>query len=157
MQGKAKSHPRGTKLTNTRAILKSTRSGQVFHSDVAGPYRTATLGGAKYLCVLVDDFSRRIFIRLLRSTGEFTEVWKQFVMELEAEKGHQRVVAMLRTDGAKYYDCNALAIFCKLKGINLSLSPRGTPQLNAVAEKALDVVMTMARTWVHGIARRRSR
>ena len=146
VQGKAKAHPRGTKLTNLRPLLKSKRSGQVWHSDVAGPYRTPTLGGARYLCVLVDDFSRRIRVKLLKSTGEFTEVWRNFILELEAELGSDRVVMMLRTDGAKYYDCKALAIFCKGKGIQLSLSPRGTPQLNSVAEKALDVVMSMART-----------
>lgn len=45
--------------------------------------------GALYLLTIIDDYSRRIFGFLVKSTSEWLSVWTEFVKRVEAEIGRQ--------------------------------------------------------------------
>jgi len=43
-----------------------------------GPMRTTSLGGARYFVTYIDDFSRNVWVYLLKSKGECLEKFKGF-------------------------------------------------------------------------------
>ena len=107
----------------------------MFHTDVFGPFRVTTRGGKKYALLLVDDFSRLLFLYLLGGTTEVFEYFRLFLFHLEAEFGRERVVAKLLSDGASYYNSHQFAALCNQKGILHVFSPPYTPERNGVAER----------------------
>ena len=46
-----------------------TRPLELVHADLAGPIRVQSWGGSKYMFVLVDDFSRKSWVVLLKNKG----------------------------------------------------------------------------------------
>jgi hypothetical protein len=53
----------------TSSILTS-RNLELFHMDFMGPTRTASLGGRKYILVIVDDNSRYTWGLLIREKSD---------------------------------------------------------------------------------------
>ena len=41
-----------------RAVFRATHPGQRIVSDIGGPFRNPSIGGAKYFVIFVDDFTR---------------------------------------------------------------------------------------------------
>ncbi|KAI3729740.1 hypothetical protein L6452_18405 [Arctium lappa] len=52
---------------------------ELLHMDLCGPMRTQSLGGKKYVLVIVDDYSRYTWVKFLRSKGETPEVLITFL------------------------------------------------------------------------------
>ena len=74
--GKQKRVKFGTAIHNTEGIL------DYIHTDVWGPTKTASLGGKHYFVIFVDDFSRRVWVYMLKSKDEVFVtflVWKKMV------------------------------------------------------------------------------
>ena len=46
---------------------------ELLHLDLMGPTRTESLGGKRYILVMVDDFTRYIWVILLRSKSNALE------------------------------------------------------------------------------------
>ena len=69
---------------------------QLVHGDLYGPITTATNGGRRYFLLLVDDYSRYMWLQLLMSKDEATTVIKKFKMRAEAESGKK--LHVLRID-----------------------------------------------------------
>ena len=46
------------------------------HSDLWGPDQTATRGGARYFLSLIDDYSRKLWVYVLKSKDQAFEVFK---------------------------------------------------------------------------------
>ena len=121
------------------------RPGYRFHADTV-PLRHATKNGERHILLLVDDYSRAMFLRLLKLLSESVEQLKDFVVRLEAHFGRERVVAQLRTDSASYFSKSTiLKNFCDRKGIELTHSPPYTQALNGVAERHVRTVLDVTR------------
>ena len=60
---------------------------ELVHSDLCGPMKTASLGGAKYFVTFIDDFSRKVWIYLLKDKSKTFEAFKEFKQEAENESG----------------------------------------------------------------------
>ena len=126
-------------------LHQAPRPGYLFHCDVHGPFRCSTNGGATYLHVVVDDYSRFIFLFLSKSS-RFFELFSEHVKRVESQFGHERVVAQLKSDSATYYEKSAqLQEFCRKKGIVQLFSPPYTQELNGVAERCIRTVLEMTR------------
>ena len=50
----------------------------LIHGDLCGPISPMTYGGNKYFMLLVDDFSRFMWVFLLKSKNETLVVFKKF-------------------------------------------------------------------------------
>jgi hypothetical protein len=46
--------------------IHTSRNLELLHMDLMGPTRTKSMGGKKYILVIVDDFSRFTWVLLLR-------------------------------------------------------------------------------------------
>ncbi|KAI3667113.1 hypothetical protein L6452_42161 [Arctium lappa] len=52
---------------------------ELLHMDLCGPMRTQSLGGKKYILVIVDDYSRYTWVKFLRSKDETPDVLITFL------------------------------------------------------------------------------
>lgn len=76
---------------------------ELVHSDVLGPISTSSFSGARYLLVLIDDYSRKVFaIPIVRKSDVF-EKFKNFKSLVDNQCG--RKIQILRTDNGTEY-CN---------------------------------------------------
>nr|GFC68492.1 retrovirus-related Pol polyprotein from transposon TNT 1-94 [Tanacetum cinerariifolium] len=73
------------------------------HSDLCGPSQVESLGGKRYFLSIVDDYSRRVWVYLLRFKHEAFEKFKEWKQLVENQTG--RKVKKLRTDNGLEF-CN---------------------------------------------------
>ncbi|GJZ22327.1 retrovirus-related pol polyprotein from transposon TNT 1-94 [Tanacetum coccineum] len=100
------------------------------HSDLWGPSQVESLGGKRYFLSIIDDYSRRVWVYILRfkheAFGKFKE-WKQLV---ENQTG--RTVKKLRTDNGLEFCNREFEQLCIESGIARHLTVAGTPQQNGL-------------------------
>nr|GEZ50326.1 retrovirus-related Pol polyprotein from transposon TNT 1-94 [Tanacetum cinerariifolium] len=76
------------------------------HSDLWGLSQVESLGGKRYFLSIVDDYSRRVWVYLLRFKHEAFEKFKEWKQLIENQTG--RTVKKLRTDnGLEFCELNA--------------------------------------------------
>jgi hypothetical protein len=56
---------------------------QLMHMDLCGLMRVQSINGKKYVLVMVDDFSKYIWVRFLRSKDEASEIIISFLKEVQ--------------------------------------------------------------------------
>nr|GEU94014.1 retrovirus-related Pol polyprotein from transposon TNT 1-94 [Tanacetum cinerariifolium] len=102
------------------------------HSDLWGPSQVESLGGKRYFLSIVDNYSRRVWVYILKfkheAFGKF-KVWKQLV-----ENQTERTVKKLRTDNGLEFCNHKFDQLCIESRIARHLSVAGTPQQNGVAD-----------------------
>lgn len=57
------------------------------HVDLCGPMPEDSIGGSKYMLVIVDEYSRRYFVEFLKAKSEAATQIKRFVERRETETG----------------------------------------------------------------------
>ncbi|KAG8491252.1 hypothetical protein CXB51_014428 [Gossypium anomalum] len=95
------------KVRFTRGIHNTKGMLEYIHSDLWGPSRVPSRGGANYMLTFIDDFSRK--------TG--------------------KQIKYLRTDNGLEFCSNEFNRLCKSEGIVRHLTVRHTPQQNGIAER----------------------
>jgi len=119
---------------------------QVMYSDVCGPFEVPSLGGNKYFLLLVDDFSRKIWIYLLKAKSEVYKIFKEFKVLVEKQSG--KVVKVLQTNGGREFVSGEMESFCKEQGIVHEVVAPYTPQHNGVAERRNHTILNMVRSMI---------
>jgi transposase InsO family protein len=117
------------------------------HVDLHGPMKTPTMSGAKYFLLLVDDFSRKMWVYFLNKKSDcFSKfvAWKYLV---EKQTGKQ--VKALRSDNGGEFVSTQFKELCKREGIHRKYTTPYTPQQNGVVERRNRTVMEMERCMVH--------
>ena len=116
--------------------LSSHRSKSVLeyvHSDLWRPAKVQTQGGNRFFMSIIDDYSRKVWVYLLKHKGEaFTKFkeWKQLV-----ENQTSKQVKALRTDNGLEFCNSEFDEFCKTHGILRHRTVKHTPQQNGIAER----------------------
>ena len=59
----------------------------LIHMDLMGLMQKETIGGKKYVFVLVDDYTRFTWVRFIREKSETTESFKIQALQLINERG----------------------------------------------------------------------
>lgn len=83
------------------STTQSTELLEIVHSDVCGPFREKSVGGAKYFVTFIDDKSRMIFVYFLKNKSEVFEKFKMFKTQVERQTGCR--IKTLRTDNGCEY------------------------------------------------------
>ena len=60
---------------------------ELLHVDLMGPIRTESLGGKRYIMVIVNDFSRYTWVEFLKEKSEACEKLEILCKKLQNEKG----------------------------------------------------------------------
>ena len=71
------------------------------HSDVWGPYSTASIGGAYYFVSFIDDYSRKVWVYVMKAKSEVFEKFKVWLALVENQTG--RKLKILRSDNGGEY------------------------------------------------------
>ncbi|CAL8107783.1 unnamed protein product [Prunus armeniaca] len=118
----------------------------LLHMDLVGPIQTESIGGKKYMLVLVDDFTRFTWVDFLREKSDAFKSFRGLCNKIQIEKNGSHVTVMrLRTDHGTEFENVSFAEYCEEKGIKHEFSAPITPQHNGVVERKNRTLLEMGR------------
>jgi len=137
---KGKSAKAASKLTGHRAsnLLETV------HSDLCGPMETKGVNGQRYICTLIDDYSRMTMLRAIPSKADASDAVLEMIDVMETQAGTK--VRSIKTDNGGEYRSTEFLQLLRAKGIALKETVPYHSQTNAVAERTNRTLITMART-----------
>ncbi|KAI3701957.1 hypothetical protein L6452_27476 [Arctium lappa] len=117
---------------------------ELLHMDLCGSMRTQSLGGKKYILVIVDDYSRYTWVKFLRSKVETPDVLITFLKTTQVNL--QKPVKLLRTDNGIEFKNKKVEEYLESVGISHQYSAARMPQQNGVVERRNRTLVEAART-----------
>ncbi|GJT91797.1 retrovirus-related pol polyprotein from transposon TNT 1-94 [Tanacetum coccineum] len=114
------------------------------HMDLCGPMRVQSINGKKYILVIVDDYSRFTWVKLLRSKDETPEFVIKFVKQIQV--GLNKTVRYIRTDNGIEFVNQVLTEFYESVGIFYQKSIPRTPQKNGIVKRRNRTLVEAAQT-----------
>ena len=91
-----------------------------------GPTRTESLGGKRYIMVMVDDYTRYNWVILLQSKSDAPEHIEVLCTRLQNEK--KLKIDQIRSDHGKEFENSYMDYLCTKSGISQEFSTPITPQ-----------------------------
>jgi transposase InsO family protein len=137
-----------TKAAQAKYADQSTRPpattlGARWHCDVMGPMPVESLGGARYVSVVVDEYSRWIeALPIVHKNAAGAHVRR---LAAVFHTRHQRWPREFHSDNGGEYQNKEMAAFCSEHGITQTFSAPYTPNNNAIVERANRSIMERAR------------
>ena len=125
------------------ATTRAEKPGELTYSDLWGPARTQSIGGARYFMSFTDDYSRKISVVFLKDKSEATERMKEYITYLERK--WERLPKAIRVDNGKEFVNKELTGWCRKKGIDLQRTAPYSPSQNGVAERFNRTLMELSR------------
>ncbi|GKB40147.1 retrovirus-related pol polyprotein from transposon TNT 1-94 [Tanacetum coccineum] len=126
--GKSKKHSHKPKSEDTNQEKLS-----LLHMDLCGPMRVESINGKKYILVIVDDYSRFTWVKLLRSKDEAPEFIIKFLKMIQVLLN--TTVRNIRTHNGTEFENQTLRSYYEDVGISHETSVARTPQRNGVFER----------------------
>ena len=114
-------------------VNKTSRTLELVHSDVCGTISVLSLGKNSYFVTFVDDFSRKIWVSIIKQKSEVLEVFKTFKLMDEKQSGNS--LKILRIDGGGEYNSDEFNKYCADKGTIHEVTIPYTPQQNGIIER----------------------
>lgn len=113
------------------------------HSDLWGPAQTSSLGGNNYFLSIIDDYSRRVWVYILKHKDQVFNKFKEWKTLVENQTGKK--VKKLRTDNGLEFCNQQFNSYCANEGIARHKTVRLTPQQNGLAERMNRTLMDKVR------------
>ena len=126
-----------------KAIHNTKDTLDYIHSYLWGPFKVPSLGGKRYILTLTDDFSRTLWIYLLKLKNAAFEKfvqWKTLV-----ENHSNKKIKRLRTDNCLEFCVEEFDNYCNKNGIARHHIVRNTPQQNGLAERMNRTILERVR------------
>uniref|UniRef100_A0AAV1U9E6 Integrase catalytic domain-containing protein n=1 Tax=Peronospora matthiolae TaxID=2874970 RepID=A0AAV1U9E6_9STRA len=86
---------------------------ELLHIDTCGPMEVDSLGGSKYLLLIVDEGSGCMKGFSLRAKSDSEECIKKYIMAVQTQLDYK--VKFVRHDGAREFAANSLKAFTMIK------------------------------------------
>lgn len=115
------------------------------HADLVGPMEEPSFGGARFLSILTDEFSRWVVVKPIKAKSDFLSSFKDVVGEI---RGLGFKIQGLRTDRGGEYVSKDLQDFCRENEINHTYAGPYAPQQMGIAERMNRRIMDMARAMI---------
>ena len=146
------------KMTNKRKTGANRCSNvlELIHTDICGPFPTASWNGHTYFITFIDDYSRYGYLYLIHEKAQALEVFKIFEAEVENQLG-KKIKAVKSDRGGEYYgrydgSCEQrpgpFAKYLSECGITPQYTMPGTPSRNGVAERRNRTLKDMVRSMI---------
>ncbi|KAL0404410.1 UNVERIFIED_CONTAM: Retrovirus-related Pol polyprotein from transposon TNT 1-94 [Sesamum radiatum] len=103
------------------------------HADVWGPANVPTHGGNRYFLSIIDNYSRKVFVFLMKHKSEVFEKFQNWKTLVENQTG--KTLKALRTDNGLEFCNQQFSDLCEKFGIKRHKTTPYTPQQNGVAER----------------------
>ena len=146
------------KMTNKRKTSANRCSNvlELIHTDICGPFPTASWNGHTYFITFIDDYSRYGYLYLIHEKAQALEVFKIFKAEVENQLG-KKIKAVKSDRGGEYYGRydgsgeqrpGPFAKYLSECGITPQYTMPGTPSQNGVAERRNRTLKDMVRSMI---------
>ena len=89
---------------------------QLQHLDLMGPTRTESLGGKRYIMIVVNDFTRHTWVIFLRSKLDAPKHIEALCTRLKNEKNLK--IDRIQSDHGKEFENSYMESFCTRVGIS---------------------------------------
>ncbi|GJT25010.1 ribonuclease H-like domain-containing protein [Tanacetum coccineum] len=116
---------------------ESLQIGQLVYLDVWGPYKVTRKEGYKSFLTIIDDYSRAVWVYMLKSKDEVFVSIEHFVNLLLNQFDVK--VKVLRSDNGTEFVNNKMQSFCKDKGIIHQTSMTYTPNKIGLQKENTDI------------------
>ncbi|RDX74296.1 hypothetical protein CR513_45977, partial [Mucuna pruriens] len=75
---------------------------ELIHTDICGPFPTASWNGQQYFITFIDDYSRYGYLYLIHEKSQSLDVFKSFKVEVELQL--EKKIKVIKSDrGGEYY------------------------------------------------------
>lgn len=135
--------PRAKQTRDSFPISENNASSlfELVHIDLWGPYKVPSSCGAKYFLTIVDDYSRGVWISLIRNKTEVESTLLNFIALIKRQ--FDRLIKVVRSDNGTEF--NHLQDYFVRNGIIFESSCVGTPQQNGRVERKHQHILNVAR------------
>ncbi|KAJ9552385.1 hypothetical protein OSB04_016430 [Centaurea solstitialis] len=113
--------------------IKTKECFELIHCDVWGKYRIPSLSGANYFLTVVDDFSRSVWIFLIKHKNDASKCLIDFHKMIENQFGKR--IKRIRSDNGGEFTSHVMTGFYNQHGILFETTCPHTPQQNGVVER----------------------
>ncbi|KAI3758667.1 hypothetical protein L6452_06238 [Arctium lappa] len=128
----------------TKSDISCTRPLQMLHVDLCGPISVQSLGGKKYILVLIDEFSRYTWVEFVRKKSDVPEVLINLIKRIQVL--YDCRVQRIRSDNGTEFKNSTIEAYLSTEGISQNFSAARTPQQNGVVERKNRTLVEAART-----------
>ncbi|GMI70291.1 hypothetical protein HRI_000698400 [Hibiscus trionum] len=146
------------KQTKTKRLgaNKSTDVLELIHTDICGPFPTASWNGQQYFITFIDDYSRYGYLYLIHEKSQSLDVFKSYKAEVENQL-NKRIKKVRSDRGGEYYGRydgsgeqrpGPFAKFLEEYGIVPQYTMPGSPSMNGVAERRNRTLKDMVRSMI---------
>jgi hypothetical protein len=115
----------------------------IVHTDVCGPMRIESKGGARYFVTFTDDYSRWTQTYLIRKKSEVASKFREYKNFVETQL--ERKIKAVQSDNGKEYCNKEMGKFFRDSGIQRRLTTVYSPQQNGLAERKNRTLVEAAR------------
>jgi hypothetical protein len=126
--------------------LITSRVGELLHFDLTGGPNMDTIRGERYAIIIIDDYSRYIWIGLLKRKDDAISKFMNLICQLDRHND-TKVKTIHMDGGGEGRDLNFRSA-CERRGIRFETTNPHSPEQNAVAEKAIATLTDMTRTFL---------
>jgi transposase InsO family protein len=117
---------------------------ELVHGDLCGPIAPTTPTRSRYFILLIDDCSRYMWLRTLRSMDQVADMIKLYQQVAEGET--DRKLRAFRTAHGGEFKSTGFIKHCIEHGMRRQLTAPYTPQQNSVVEHRNQTMVGMARS-----------
>ncbi|GJS27107.1 ribonuclease H-like domain-containing protein, partial [Tanacetum coccineum] len=125
---------------------KTTKIGELVHLDVWVPYKITSRDGFRYFSTIVDDFSRAVWVYMLKGKDDVYDSLISFVQMFLNQ--FEININVFRSDNGTEFTNNRLPTFFNDKGILHQTTCIYTPQQNGIAERKHRHLLNVARSFM---------
>ena len=136
------------KAFKTKAPQRAKQPLGIVHLDVCRPFDTPSLSGNRYFLTFVDEFTKKIWIYMLKEKGAVFSLFVKFFKSVNRQS--ELKLKILRIDGGGEYNSKEFKEFCEAKGIEHEVIAPYTPQHNGLAKRRNRTLLDMARCMLKG-------
>jgi len=139
--GKIVRPPIPSSTTHTKGVL------DLVHTDLCGPIGVDSIGGSRYMMVLVDDRSRYTWVYFLRNKSDAPNYFKEWLTRIE--RLTERKLKIVRSDNGGEYTSNTFEKYLADLGIDHQTTAPYTSQQNGIAERTNRTVVERTIALMH--------
>ena len=129
---------------SSSSAYRATKRLELVHGDICGPIKPSTIGGRRYFLLLVDDFTRIMWVFFLKEKSEAFQHFKIVKTQAESESGEK--LKCFRTDRGGEFNSEEFGYYCDKNGIKRHLTAPYSPQQNGVVERKNTTIMSCVRS-----------
>ncbi|KAH9150923.1 hypothetical protein AeRB84_006344 [Aphanomyces euteiches] len=144
--GCAQGQAKRISFRNTHHYLAPTPL-QSLNADLCGPIRPATIHNETYTSMFIDQASRCIFGKLLKTKDDAIIHLEELTTTIDGQLQDSRI-STLYSDGGGEYTSAAFKAACLSRGIRQNFTNADTPEENHLAEKGNEMVFNKIRVYM---------